>query len=285
MRHLFVLYLETPGDGGGGGGSFTGGSAPTNISGAGSASTSNTGVAEPSVIDLDNDALIRIKGQANPVKFGEHVKGFQAQWTKAAQEAARLKKDLAERDQRLAAFERQTPQQGSHASEDPLAALEALPYLTGKDAKAAIASIYDQFKQRDMVLLAALKQLQQTQQTVRGLHETHTSSAFDAKIGKWLTEGNYPAEAADLAKEIYLAYEGDDLDAEFPQIFATRWGQLEKAFDARRTQKINAARKQPFVPGKGGQTGPSKPFEIKGNAKSRDVAAQIWDAMGIDSNT
>ena len=249
----------------------------TNLAGA----QSSGQPAEPAILDVDDNALIRVKGSEKPVKFGDHVRGFQAQFTKASQRAAALEKALRERDARLQQFEADR-QRGSQAGagnqgNDVFDALRQLPYLSGADAVEVVQSIGEQIRQRDLVLLGALKQMKQMQDLVQGLHSTSTNTAFDAKIARWLTDGGFPPEAADLAKEIYLAYEGDDLDDEFPKIFADRWNQIEKITEARRQGKITAARRAPFLPGKGGQTGPSKPLEIKPNATSKEVAEQLWN--------
>lgn len=278
MRLQFPVF-ETPGDGGGGGAS-SGAPAPTGTGSAGGASAS--AAAEPSVIDIDNDHLIRIKGSDKPVKFGEHVKGFQAQFTKASQRAAQLEKQYDELQTRYQQEQQQRQAQPPAANGQPdvYASLEALPYLDGKHAAGVIRQIAGQFQQRDLVLTAMLKQLQQTQNIVRNLNGAHTSQTFESKIGKFLSDGGYdPKEYGDFARELYLAYEGDDLDTEFPTILNTRIGQLEKAFEAKRAAKVNAARRQPFVPGKGGSAGPSKPLEIKANAKGRELGAELWDQM------
>jgi len=275
----FPIYCETPGDGGGGGG--TGGGGET-----GSASTSATSATTitPTVYDVDHDTQIRVKGQTNPVKFGDHVRGLQSQFTKASQENARLKKEFeAYKQSQTQQQQQQRPPQG--ASPDPYEQLAALPYLTGKDAVEVVRSIADQMKQRDMVTLGALRQLKAMQESLGTLNGVHSSQAFEGKISRWLSEGGYPPEAANLAKEVYLAYEGDDLDQEFPQIFAGRWAELEKIMEARRMGKINAARKHPFVPGKGGNATPSKPLEIKPSASSRQVADELFGLLDFADNT
>lgn len=245
----------------------------------------STAPAEPSIIDLsDENSLIKIKGSEKPVKFGDHVRGFQAQFTKASQKAAQLERALAEREERLRQLEA-AQRSAPSGQQDVYEALRALPYLSGEDAVQVVQSIGEQLKQRDMVLLAALKQMQALQNVVKGLNESSTTAQFDAKISRWLEEGGYPPEAKDLAKEIYLAYEGDDLDQEFPAIFHARWTQIENAIEARRAQKVAAARKQPFVPGRGGQAGPSKPLAIPANASAKEVSNLLWDSLQTGSGT
>jgi hypothetical protein len=237
--------------------------------------------AAPEPIELSDDALIKVRGSDKPVKFGEHVKGFQSQFTKASQEAARLRQALKEREDRIRQFEEaQRKSQSQQGNEDVFAALRSLPYLKGEDAVQLVQEIGQEIRQRDMIMLAALRKIQELERVASGLHEVHSSGAFDAKINKWLTDGGYPLEAADLAKEIYLAYEGDDLDNEFPRIFEERWRQIEKVIEAQRQQKIRAARPQPFVPGRGGDVKPSRPLEIKPASSSRDVAEELFNLFG-----
>lgn len=264
-----------------GGGSTT----PTTNSTPAAGQTSTP--AEPSVFDANDDSLIRVKGSDKPVKFGDHVRGFQSQFTKASQEAARYKKELTEERARREGLERSRANAPAQPNNQPdvYASLEALPYLDGKQAAEVVRSIAAQIGQRDQVLVATLKQIQQLKTIVNELHGNHTNQGFEAKIGKWLQDGGYDTGYSDLAKEIYLAYEGDDLDAEFPRIFASRVEQIEKLFDAKRQAKINGARKPAFVPGKGAVVGPSKPLEVKANASAREIADMFWNQGWDETET
>lgn len=266
-------YFDAP-DGGGGGVADPAAGTPSGAPPSGAP-------AEPTVYEVDENTLIKPKGANAPIKFGDHTRGFQSQFTKAAQEAARLKQALQERDQRIAQIEaaQKQAQANQGGQQDPYAQLRSLPYLSGEEAAGVVQSIGQQFQQRDAILLAALKKLQELSGVVQNLHQSSTMSSFDAKISKWLQDGGYPPEAADLAKDIYLAYEGEDLDNEFPRIFAERWAQVENLIEARRQQKVQQARRQPFVPGKGGAAGPSKPFELPGDANPRQIADLLFDSM------
>ncbi len=264
---------------------------PTGDSGGNSAPigaepSTSTSVAEPSTpLELSDDTLIKVKGSDKPVKFSDHTRGFQAQFTKASQEAARLKQELAARDAKLAEFERsrnqsQQQSQPQGGQEDIFSSLEKLPYLSGPEAAKVVQSIQQQIQGRDKILVAALQQMQKMSQIVNGLHETSQGQSFDSKINNWLKAGGYPAEASELAKEIYLAYEGDDLDNEFPQIFDQRWKQINSIIDAQRRSQLEAARRSPFVPGKGGQTGPNAPLQLKGNESAKQLADNLWGQWG-----
>jgi hypothetical protein len=137
-------------------------------------------------------------------------------------------------------------------------------------------SIYGEFQQRDKILIAALTELQKMQKVVGSLNESYQGSNFEGKISKWVADAGLPPEATQLAKEIYLAYEGDDLDNEFPQILMDRWNQIEKVITARQQAKVQAAKRQPFLPGRGGQAGPSKPLQLDPRLSSTQVADELW---------
>jgi hypothetical protein len=270
MAGLTPLY-DAPGDPSGGGPSAPLGTEPVQST-----------PSEPQAVDLSDDSLIRVKGSDKPVKFSDHVKGFQAQFTKASQRAAALERALQERETRLKALEQaqqQAGQRGTAQSEDVFAALRALPYLKGEDAVGIVEGIGEQIRQRDMILVAALKQLQTMKGIVEGLNSNYTQTSHDAKLKGWLGDWGYPPEAFEMAKTVYAAYEGDDLDDEFQNIFNQHWSLAEKLVEARRQQKIAANRKPAFVPGRGGDIKPSKPLEMKATASSKDVADELFRAF------
>lgn len=277
----FDCLYDAPGDTGGGGGG--------NLDGNLGGSDPNL-PAEPTVFDVSDDSLIRVNGRQEPVKFGEHFRGFQSQFTKATQEAARLKTQLAERDQRLADIQRQqaaAQQQGQRQSNQPdiIQQLRQMPYLDGEAAAGLADNIAGQIRQRDQILLATLQRMQQMERTLSTLNESHVGASFDGKINRWLQEGGYPPEAADLAKEIYLAYEGNDLDSEFPQIFKQRWEQITRLLDAQRAAKVQANRKPAFVPGRGGVAGPSRPLQLDPAADAKSTADKLWDSLQSGDGT
>jgi hypothetical protein len=244
-----------------------------------------TTVTEPTPIELDDNALIRVKGSEKPVKFGEHVRGFQSQFTKATQRAAQLQRELQARDAKLQELQRER-EQAQRTSQrqgetDVYAQLRELPYLDGQTAVSVVQGIAQQIQQRDQVLLAAMNQIKQMKTVVDRLNQTHTTGQFDGKIDRWLNENGWPTDLRDLAKEVYLAYEGDDLDEEFPRIFNGRVEQMRKAFNAERESKLRASKPQPFLPGRGGNTSPSKPLEFKGDASAKEIADKLWEQFQV----
>lgn len=247
-------------------------------------STSNQASAP---IKLTPDSMVDIDGK--PVKFSDHVRGFQSQATKASQRAAELERKLAEREQAIQRYEQQqrqqsqAPKQGQNA--DMFAGLRQEPYLTGEMAAGVFQGIVQELNTRDQYIMGILKAVQKLNGIVSGLNENHTNSQFDSKISRWLQEGGYPQEYSDLAKEVYLAYEGTDLDAEFPQIFKNRVEQVEKAWEAKRRQNAEAARRRPFVPGKGGEAQPSAPLKLNVKNSARQDADELWEQLQFGQGT
>jgi hypothetical protein len=269
LTDRFMPLYDVPGDPGGGGGVVDT-----------SAAAPDATPAEPSVVEIPgDDALVKFPGSDKPLK-AKDIRNFQSQWTREAQKRAEVERKLQEREAQIQRFEQERRQaaqrQSQGQSQDVYEALRQLPYLDGETAVGIVQGIARDIQTRDQVLIQMARQMQAMQQRLGGMYDTHTSSAFDAKIGRWLTEGGYPQEYGDLAKEIYLAYEGDDLDTEFPQIFAARVEQLERAFEAKRQQKLAKARSNVFVPGKGGQATPSKPIQFKGSESSKEIADALF---------
>ena len=235
----------------------------------------------PEPIKLTNESLVHIEGSEKPVKLSDYTRGFQSQFTKASQELARARQALQEREQEIQRYRTQSQQQpqSNQPQGDPLADLKQLPYLTGAETADLVSSIHQQVKQRDQYLIAALKEIKELRQIVGGLHQSHSDTSFKSMISKVCDDLGYGPEAHEVAEEIYLAYTGDDLNAEFPRLLGERMVQLEKMFEARKAaarQRANA----PFVPGRGGNTGPSNPLKLHGSASAADVAEAIWKRRG-----
>lgn len=250
-------------------------------------SPTNTAPAEPTVLELTPDSLI--KGpDGKPVKYNDYlnsqVRGFQATATKASQRAAELERRLQEREAAIqrAEQERQRASRQGDPSQNPLAGLETLPYLTGQDAAAVVRSIGAEFQTRDQVLYEFAKQLKAIQEVVKPMYESTQTTAFESKIAGFLKEGNHPEEYKDLASELYLGYEpGPDLDREFPRILSERISQVEAALDRKRKAAAESARRAPFVPGKGGVGTPSRPLQLAPNRSAAQEAAELWEQIQI----
>jgi len=259
----------------------------------------------PSVVDISDDTMVRIKGQGEPVKFSDLSRRQQADYTRKTQQAENLRRQAVAHQQQnqtersrletiaahLAA--RQQGNQRSNQTDPFLTDLGGREYIDGKTAveivrqlqENGLAPIANAIGQRDKVITQLYNQLTQLTRQVQEMGGRFGQSDFDGKITRWLSDGGYPPEAADLAKEVYLAYEGDDLDNEFPEIFARRWQQIESILENRRQAKVTAARQAPRLPGRGGNGSASKPIGLKGNESARETADMLWDAMQAGSGT
>ena len=277
-----------------GGGTGTGGVSAGAGAGEGS---------KPQVFDLADDTLIRVKGQGEPVKFGDLSKRQQADYTRKTQQAQQLQATATRERQQLAAERARlegiaaslaSRQDGRGGDADPfLAELGKAEFIDGKTAVKLVQALQQQgfapianaIAERDKVITQLYQHVVQLSNTVKEMGGRFGQTDFDGKINNWLKEGGYPLEAADLAKEIYLAYEGDDLDNEFPQIFEARWNQIQTILDGQRKAKVDAARTLPKLPGRGGNGTASKPIGLKGTENAKQTADMLWDALQAGEQT
>lgn len=251
-----------------------------------SPSSTQTQTETPQHLDLTGDSLVRIDGKGNPVKLSDYTRGFQSQATKAAQEAAQLRRELnrlyqqqqdAERARQLEAQRGNQPQKADIAAQ-----LESLTYLDGKQAADVVRNIQQEIQYRDQILLAALQHIKQMQGTLKGLNETHVNQSFEGKLGSWISEGGYPDTKAvrNFARSVYLSYEpGPELDQEFPQILKTAYDEWVADFEAQRQKAVTAQRANRFVPGKGGNTGPRQPIQPRPDASARELADELFPTL------
>jgi len=256
----------------------------------------NTGAAPvvtqtPEPISLSDDSFVKLPGSDKPVKWGDHYRGFQSQFTKTAQEKAKLEqtrqsleqqvKDrdvMVQRLQQALGVNNQTP------PTDPYADLKSRQYLDGEAAyklaqslRGEVGSFGSALGQRDQVILALAKQLAEIKKSVGEFSTQRQGQEFENKIKKWVTDLELDG-FEDLAKEVYLAYEGDDLDNEFPTIFKNRVQQVEAAIRARDKKRLETRRQLPFTPAKGGNGSAGKPISLA-DKNAREVTDILWEQM------
>lgn len=285
-----------------GGGIGDGGSGGTFVPPAGGDSTGggNPNISNPATVDINDDTLVRVPGQKDPVKYGDLYRRQQADYTKKTTEAARLKEQYErEHRERLSKVEQQESylknlaatllaqrNAGQHQG-GRLEEIKSLPYIDGATAYELLNSIQTEgiggvvqaIGQRDKVIQHLYGQLQGLAKQVQQLTGARADQTFDTKIRGYVKDLGYPDEAVDLAKEIYLAYEGDDLDQEFPTILSNRWTQITNAIRAADGKRAEAARGPRSFPlaGRGGQGVPGKTIGLKGNESSKEQADFLWD--------
>ncbi len=254
-------------------------------------------------VDIADDTLIRIPGQDQPVRYGELYKRLQGDYTKKTQSVAQLEKQLKQqqsewsqrrqneelslRNTAAALLAKQGQGGQQPAGSDFLSKLEAAPYLDGKTAAQILRTIQTEgfgnvvkaIQDRDTVMTAQNTRIVQLERIVQQLSGVHQQSGLDSRIMSTLKELDIPDEAADWAKEIYSAYEGDDLEEVFPQILQERWTQLENLQRRRNQAKVEASRRTPFLPGKGGNGTAAKPLQLRGDESAREMADTLWEQM------
>jgi hypothetical protein len=270
--------------------------------------TPSTNSGAPNTVDISDDTLVRgVPGFNEPVRYGDLYKRLQSDYTRKTQAAERLRQEaaadrarhsteIANERKRLEGLaqtilQRQGQVQAPQYQTDPLfTELSQAKYIDGPSMGKFISAIQEKgfqpivkaFQERDQIIQGMYTTIMQLQKQMKDFSSAKQSQDTEGKINRWLTEGGYPQEAKDLAKEIYSAYEGDDLDNEFPSIFEARWNQLQnlvRAADRKRVE--DAKRSSTKLPGRGGMGTTSKPIGLKGHEKARDVAASLWDAIQV----
>lgn len=268
----------------------------TQVDNSGSDQSNNT----PSPVDLTDDTPVRWVGEKEPIRYGDLAKRLQAAETKKNQAFAKQQREFQRQQQawqesvkaeraRLEQVAASLMQQrGGQPQDELISNLMAQPYIDGKTAakivqelrENGIGGVSQQIAQRDQIIQYLANQLQAIQRDVQGLRGTYASQAFDGKIKRWMKELDLPEEAEEFAKEVYSAYEGEDLDDEFPEILQKRWNQLQGLFTRQQRAKVEASKKRPFtIPGRGGNGVPSQLNGLKGNESPRDIADKLWPLM------
>lgn len=287
------------GVGGNGGGNPSGGQPQTGSGGSqqqqqqtGNTTGGGTPNPSPEVMDWDDARQFRFKGQDKPISAKDYVRGFQSQFTKASQEAARVKKELQQSQQELQRIRQAAGGQRGNSPDanggaNMLGEIENAPFIDGKTMGGVIRDFQSGIKERDMVMLAALQKIQQMEKVLGDLHGTNLSQAHETKIKGWLSAAGLgeDQDAFELADIIYRGYEGENLDDEFPQIFEQRWKQMQSAVQRRLTRERDRNRQLPWVPGKGGNAGPGKAQGLTGRETPKQLSDIFFTRFGGQADT
>lgn len=276
---------------------------------ASSAPVNDGGSAAPTTVDLTDDSLIRHPAYKDPVKFSDLSKRFQADYTRKTTDFARQKEQYEnEHKSRLAQVEQKEQylrnlaatllqrQEAAGRGNSVLDEIKSLPYIDGETAYKLLSQIQNEgfggvtqaIQQRDQVIKHLYNQISELSKVVQGLNSARVDQSFDGKIRNYVKQLDLPEEAFDLAKEIYLAYEGDDLDQEFPSILQKRWESVANAIRTIDKKRIESAKPtKPFpIAGKGGQGSPSKGARgLKGSENAKQTADFLWDVLNAGEKT
>lgn len=247
-----------------------------------------------SPITISDDTLVQLPGQAKPVKYGEYYRSYQSQFTKKSQEAAQAaqrlsqyQQEIQQRDAQLAEYRRrEAAASAAQPGQNLRSQLAQLQYLDGNAAATLVDHVSQQFEgfqnaiaQRDAALSLIVKQMQQQGATLQALQSRASGTDFDSKINRFVSELGLPQAASTLAKEIYLAYEGDDLDQEFPEILRSRWEQVQNLVSEANKQRAEQARQRAWVPGRGGVGAAGKSAQEWAKATPAQIADDLWGSL------
>ncbi len=275
---------------------------PDSVAASSGAGSTPDSTQAPPVTDFTDDHLVRIPGQKDPVKYGELYKRLQADHTRKTQEAAQLKAQYDRERQDWEGRRRQEEDQlksvatellrmrngNQNGGNDFISKLSQMQYVDGATAaqmfqgiqQEMFAPLQSALAERDQIITGMYKQMLGMNKTIQSMNGRFGSQDFEGKITRWVSELGLPQEATDLAKELYLAYEGDDLDQEFPTILQNRWNSLQALFRGEQQKRVTAARQAPFgIPGKGGTGAAGKPAGLTGRESARDTADALWEQM------
>ena len=285
---------------------------------ASTASPSTTPITTPaptseggfSGIDINDDTPVRgVPGYNEPVRYGDLYKRLQGDHTRKTQAVEKEKQRLAtehqtrmgevqaerKRLEQIAAGLVSRQQSQTSPINDPfIQELSSAQYVDGKLAgklmgyiqQNGFAPIVKAFQDRDQITQGLYNEVLDLRKIVKGLSDSHSGQDHDNRINQLLATNGYPPEAAQLAKEIYSAYEGDNLDEEFPAIFENRWNQLQSIFRNVDRQRVDAAKRgQVRLPGKGGTGTPGKSVGLKGNESAKQIADALWPIIATESDT
>lgn len=235
----------------------------------------------PSEIEVREDSVLKFGDQKVP--FSKY-RGIESEYTKATQERSKLQsqvQELQRQIQQAQQAQRQSQQPQRNPAADAIAKIRALPYLSGEEAAGVVEQLLGGFQQRDAIAYMLAQRLAQLEQSMSGVRDQHVNQTFAQKINKFRTDLQIPERFQKRLEELYLAYEGDDLDQEFPRIAKEWYDDIQAGFEELRKAKIESARKIPFVPGRGGQASPSKPLDFTGAESVTEQADKAWNAFGL----
>jgi hypothetical protein len=198
---------------------------------------------------------------------------------------------------RLEAMAAQMLARQNGAQGDPqawLTDLQRKEYISGQDAAQLFHGVHQGFtgvakalEQRDAIIKTMYNVVMQQQRALQGIHGQTQQTTLDRKLDEFVRQvGRDPQDYKEFARELYHAYEGDDLDYEFPQILQRRLEQLERLSEKARSQKVAAARKSPFpIPGKGGAGAAPKGPGLTGRESSKQTADSLWEMLAQSEET
>lgn len=245
--------------------------------------------AEPSVVELKEDMLVKLPGSDKPTKYGDWFRGFQGRYTEATQARSALQREVQAQRERLEALQQEAQRYRAALDlkppqENPAnklrEQLKGLPYLKGEEAAQLAEALYGEvegtskkLQVRDQAIRLLAQELVQMKEMLGGLTSRAAETDFQSKIERYRAQLGLPEESRDFLSELYSAYTGDQWDEEFPEVARQRWEQLQGLFTTLQKKRVEDARRARFIPGKGGQVTPGKGGPIDTSQMSAKEAA------------
>lgn len=245
-------------------------------------------------ITLSEDSMVILPGSKDPVRYGDHYRGFQSEFTKRSQNltAAQRRVQELENQVRQSQQQQQNRQGQQQQGPDPFVQLagelQGLQYLNGQQAAAVVGHVMKRFqsmtrelRKRDYALGLMYKRLQGIQQHLGGVVSRTQGQDFNAKIAKFAQDAGLPPEGREFVAELYTAYEGDDLDEQFPSILKKRLETLSTITRKNEQRRIEEARgRGPFVPSQGGNGSATRKLSNNfGKKSASEIATELWDGL------
>jgi len=262
---------------------------------------------------LDDDALIRVPDQDEPVSWKEwranHVP--LSEYTKGRQELAEQRKQIDQERQRGEQFLReqwaqlqqvqaqmqsqaqpQTRAEQARATrfQQVMQRLQQKGWADGKDLEEAfdaaresvgemLSPVQRRLQDQEDVLRLMWQHYQQMQQQVGTLGQTHSQQSIEQLFNPLREE--FPWANDEVFRDIYHSYEGDDLNEAFPQIVRERLSGISKSYQDYLKNKRAEAKKR-GIPSVGGRAAPS--LNVKKNLTPQEYARDVFAQLQARGN-
>jgi hypothetical protein len=252
-----------------------------------------------SIFDLTPDSMVRVPGQANPVKWADYQRGYipQSEFTKKTQAHAEAVKaweaEKAAATEKLLGEARKMAEArnagGGQQQQDPLAELRGQDYINGKTAASILEAIQQRgiqpivaaIGERDKVITQLHGELQKLSGVIQQMQQTSGMSALKQRLGTTRQSLELPDDPAamEYLEDLYSSHDGEDWDSQFDSAAKTKLDKLRNMFRAMDKQAAEKARKR-LIAGGGGNAVPGGKLN-EGFKSPAQVADSMAAAFGI----
>jgi hypothetical protein len=243
--------------------------------------------------------MVRVPGQANPVKWADYQRGYipQSEFTKKTQAHAEAVKaweaEKAAATEKLLGEARKMAEArnagGGQQQQDPLAELRGQDYINGKTAASILEAIQQRgiqpivaaIGERDKVITQLHGELQKLSGVIQQMQQTSGMSALKQRLGTTRQSLELPDDPAamEYLEDLYSSHDGEDWDSQFDSAAKTKLDKLRNMFRAMDKQAAEKARKR-LIAGGGGNAVPGGKLN-EGFKSPAQVADSMAAAFGI----